>query len=235
MSTNPQPDTTTGAAATVFLDAALPHVPFDGWGQATFDAALADSGLAPGLAVALYPRGGVDLAVAYHRRGDGLMLDELARADLGAMRFRDRIATALRLRLQVADPELVRRGTALFALPQHAAEGAALIWGTADKIWTALGDTSTDANWYSKRATLSAVYTATVVYWLGDTSDDHTATWEFLDRRIDNVMQFEKLKSNLRANPVTRALLTGPAWLAARIRAPGRVSDDLPGHISDPR
>ena len=49
MSTNPQPDTTTGAAATVFLDAALPHVPFDGWGQATFDAALADSGLAPGL------------------------------------------------------------------------------------------------------------------------------------------------------------------------------------------
>lgn len=235
MTSLPPPDITTDHAAAEFLAAALPHVPFDGWGQATFNAALADSGLAPGLAVALFPRGGIDLAVAYHRQGDRRMLDELARADLGSMRFRDRIAAAVRLRLTVADPELVRRGTTLFALPHHAAEGAGLIWGTADKIWTALGDTSTDANWYSKRATLSAVYTATVVYWLGDTSDDHAATWEFLNRRIDNVMQVEKLKSNLRANPVTRALLAGPKWLAGHIRAPGMTAPDLPGHTADPR
>jgi ubiquinone biosynthesis protein COQ9 len=52
----------------------------------------------------------------------------------------------------------------------HAADGAKAIWGTADRIWTALGDTSDDLNWYTKRATLSAVYGSTVLYWLGDDS-----------------------------------------------------------------
>ena len=64
---------------------------------------------------------------------------------------------------------MVRRGTTLFALPHHAAEGAKLIWGTADAIWTALGDTSDDVNWYTKRATLSAVYGSVVLFWLGET------------------------------------------------------------------
>ena len=42
----------------------------------------------------------------------------------------------------------MRRGTTLFALPTHTADGAKAIWGTADKIWNTLGDTSDDVNWY---------------------------------------------------------------------------------------
>ncbi len=57
------------AAKDAVLDAALAHVPFDGWSEATFRAAVADSGVAPGLAQALFPRGAVDLALAYHQRG----------------------------------------------------------------------------------------------------------------------------------------------------------------------
>ena len=91
-------------------------------------------------------------------------------------------------RLEIADREAVRRAAALFALPLYAADGARAVWHTADTIWTALGDTSDDINWYSKRATLSAVYGAVVLYWLGDDSQDHQASWEFLDRRIDDVM-----------------------------------------------
>ena len=76
-----------------------------------------------------------------------------------------------------------------FALPHHAADGARAIWHTADTIWTALGDASRDFNWYSKRATLSAVYSSALLYWLGDATPAHTATREFVQRRIDNVMQ----------------------------------------------
>ena len=177
------------------LDAALNHVPFDGWSDATFRAAIADSEIEPALAKSLFPRGAVDLALAYHARGDAAMLAKIEAADMEAMRFRDRIATAVRFRLEVADRELVRRGTTLFALPQHAADGTKAIWGTADAIWTALGDTSEDANWYTKRATLSAVYSATALYWLGDESEGSRATWEFLDRRIENVMTIEKIKA----------------------------------------
>jgi ubiquinone biosynthesis protein COQ9 len=211
------------------VDAALPHVAFDGWSQATLQAAIDESGIAPGLARALVPRGAVDLALAWHRMGDARMTAALAATDMSGLRFRDRVALAVRLRLQDADREVVRRGTALFALPAHAALGARAIWGTADAIWTALGDTSRDVNWYSKRTILSAVYGATVLYWLGDESPAQADTWAFLDRRIENVMQFEKVKAGIRANPLGRALFAGPLKVLERISAP-QPQDDLPGH-----
>jgi ubiquinone biosynthesis protein COQ9 len=212
------------------IAAALAHVAFDGWSEATFRAAVADSGVDAGAARAAFPRGGVDLALAYHHAGDAEMVARLAATDLSQMRFRDRIAAAVRFRLEaVEDKEAVRRGTTLFALPQHAGDGARAIWGTADAIWSALGDTSQDINWYTKRATLSAVYTATVLFWLGDDSTDHQATWDFLDRRIDDVMQIEKMKAGVRGNALLGRLLAGPYWAMEKVRAPGADAPDLPG------
>ena len=210
------------------LAAALDHVPFDGWSERTLTAAIADTGVPAALARSLFPRGGVDLALAYHAQGDAEMADRLNAMDLGALRYRDRVTTAVRTRLELADREAVRRGTTLFSLPIHAADGARAIWGTADRIWTALGDTSRDLNWYSKRATLSGVYGATVLYWLGDESADRQATWDFLDRRIDQVMQIEKLKAQFRENPLGKAWMAGPGKLLESIRAP-KLPDDLPG------
>ena len=223
-------ENTMDRAKTLILQAALAHVAFDGWSEATFQGAIADSGQDAGLARALYPRGGIDLAVAYHRAGDAAMLAALVARDLTQMRFRDRVALAIRLRLEAADKELVRRGSTLFAMPQHSVEGAGLIWATADAIWTALGDTSRDLNWYTKRTSLSAVYGSTVLFWLGDTSDQNEATWDFLDRRIENVMQFEKLKANMQKNPLAQALMKGPLKILERISAPKEVTD-LPGKV----
>ena len=212
------------------LDAALMHVPFDGWSQTSFDAAVTDAGVDPALAQATCPRGAVDLALAYHQRGDDEMVRRIQAEDMSGMRFRDRVTAAVRFRIEAADDkEIVRRGTTLFALPQYAGDGARAIWGTADRIWTVLGDQSDDVNWYTKRTILSGVYSATVLYWLGDESEDHQATWAFLDRRIDNVMQFEKVKGKLRDNRAFTTILAGPLGLLGRIRAPMRASDDMPG------
>ena len=213
------------------LTAALPHVPFDGWSDVTLRAAAADTGLSDAIARALFPRGGVDLALAYHAMGDDEMVERLAATDLAALRFRDRIATAVWLRLDCANRELVRRGTTLFALPQHSAEGAAAIWRTADRIWTALGDESRDVNWYSKRVTLSAVYAATVLFWLGDTSDDGQPTRDFLDRRIEQVMGIEKLKAGFRDSALGKAIMAGPGRVLSRMRAPvGQSEPDKSPH-----
>lgn len=214
------------------LEAALPHVPFDGWSERSLLAAIADANVPEALARSIFPRGGVDLALAYHMRGDSEMVARLSAMDLTSLRFRDRIALAVRTRLELADRELVRRGTTLFALPQHAADGARAIWGTVDRIWSSLADTSRDVNWYTKRATLSAVYGATVLYWLGDESTDKQATWDFLDRRIEQVMQFEKFKANFRENPLGKAWAAGPGKLFETIRAP-KLPDNLPGRYQD--
>ena len=222
---------------TRLLDAILLHVPFDGWSETSFQAATLESEFDQTVAKAVCPRGAVDLAVAYHQRGDAQMLEKLQDEDLSRFRFRDRIARAVQLRLTSGvDKEAVRRGTTLFALPQYAPDGAKLIWGTCDQIWEALGDSSDDINWYTKRATLSGVYSATVLYWLGDNSEGHEATWSFLDRRIDNVMQIEKIKAQVRKSPTLSALLAGPNWVFGQIKAPARFPKvDLPGSWAAPR
>lgn len=213
------------------LEAARMHVPFDGWSETTFRTAARDAGISEGVARAAVPRGAVGLALAHHEAGDAAMLDRLTKTDLSAMRFRDRISFAVRARLEaVDDKELVRRASTLFTLPQHSGLAARAAWGTADRIWTALGDTSDDVNWYTKRATLAGVYSATVLYWLGDDSDGHSRTWDFLDRRIEDVMQIEKLKARVRDNRMLSSLMQGPLTVLGRIKAPRAArADDMPG------
>ncbi|MEO0918428.1 MAG: COQ9 family protein [Pseudomonadota bacterium] len=213
------------------LDAILPHVAFDGWSPAAFSAAIQDTGLARAAADAACPRGAVDLAVAFHERGDAQMAAALSQEDLTEMRFRDRVAHAIRLRLAaIDDKEAVRRGMTLFALPHMAPLGTQLIWGTADQIWTALGDTSTDGNWYTKRLTLSGVYASVVLYWLGDDSLEGQATDAFIDRRIADVMQFEKVKARVNDSAILKPFTTPLARIMAGIKAPSSTPrGDLPG------
>lgn len=214
--------------------AALPHVVFDGWSTATFNQALTDSGADAALARLACPRGALDLALACHRQGDQAMLDRLQAEPLGAMRYSEKVAAIVRFRIEAAgDREVVRRGVTFFAMPAHAAEGAAAIWRTVDLIWKALGDRSDDLNWYSKRAILSAVYSSTLLFWLGDDSPGHQNTWAFLDRRIANVMQFERLKGGVRDNPLFRSFMRGPGKVLDRIHAPNPVPQtDLPGYVA---
>jgi ubiquinone biosynthesis protein COQ9 len=213
------------------LDAILLHVPFDGWSQVSFAAACQDCDIDVSIASIQCPRGALDLAVMFHQAGDQAMQRQLDDMDLSGLKFREKVTAAVRARIEViADKEAVRRGSTLFSLPQNAIEGAGLIWGTSDAIWTHLGDTSADVNWYTKRASLSAVYGACILYWLGDDSPDHAATWDFLDRRIENVMQFEKAKAEINKNAVFKQLLAGPLWLASKIKAPAtKPGMTLPG------
>ncbi|CUH40336.1 rpsU-divergently transcribed protein [Jannaschia seosinensis] len=219
------------------IDAALPHVAFDGWSEATFRRAVADAGVPPARARTIFPRGAIDLALAFHRQGDDQMVEKLRGEDLTDMRYSDRVAHAVRTRIEIAGAhrEAVRRGVTLFSLPIHAADGARAVWGTADAVWDALGDTSDDVNWYTKRATLSGVYSSVVLYWLGDQSDGDRETWAFLDRRIADVMRIEKAKAQARKSPLISRLMAGPNAVLGRVRAPARSPrGDLPGLWRDP-
>lgn len=222
--------------ALTLLDAILPHVAFDGWSDGAFIAAVDECGLPLAQAHGVCPRGATDLAVLFHTQGDSAMVSALSSSDFSDMRFRDKVAHAVRLRLDaVNDKEAVRRGSVLFALPHMAPIGSKLIWGTADAIWTALGDTSDDINWYTKRTTLSAVYGSVVLYWLGDDTDDGQATTDFIDRRIENVMQFEAFKAAVNKNPLLKHFAAALAQLTSRVKAPSALPSDLPGSWKTPR
>lgn len=210
------------------LKAILPHVPFDGWSDAAFRAAARESEVTLEEARASAPRGALDLAVEWHREGDRAMVRAI-RAAPGGRRMRDRVADAVKARvLAMEDRESLRRSAALFALPQNAGLGARLLWESADAIWTALGDASRDGNWYTKRATLSAVLGSVALYRLGDDSPGLARTMEFVDRRIDDVMAFETWKREAARNPLLRPLAGPLGWAMGKVRAPHRPPD-LPG------
>lgn len=210
------------------ITAVLDDVAFDGWTASLVSMAAERIGIEPAAARLAFPRGGLDMAVHFHRMGDRKLSEDLDRRDqsgnpLSAMRIRDRITYSVRRRIELIGDhrEAVRRAGALFALPTNAPEGLRLIWETSDRIWTACGDTSEDYNWYTKRGILASVYSATVLYWLGDQDPRGEPTWEFLDRRIENVMQFEQAKAQMQKNPLARTVFALPMGLLNMVRAPG--------------
>lgn len=178
------------------LNAALEHVPFDGMNERALLAGARDIGISESLARVHFPSGGAGIAAAYHRRADDSLREWLSTTPPEG-RFRDRIADAVWHRLSLVQPEIVRAAAATLALPGNAPLGARLLWETADVIWSGLGDDSEDVNWYSKRAILSTVIGSTVLFWMGDGSEGHAETRQFLDRRIEGVMSFEKTKADL--------------------------------------
>jgi ubiquinone biosynthesis protein COQ9 len=179
------------AVRTAIIDATLPHVPFDGWTQGALQHGAADAGYEKVMALRVFPGGPIEAVAFWSQLADRRMLWALEQRDLAAMKVRERIASAIRARLeQSADHrEAVRRALGLLAMPLNAGTGPALLWRTVDAIWYAAGDTATDFNYYTKRGLLAGVYSATVLYWLEDRSEGFANTWSFLDRRIADVMR----------------------------------------------
>jgi ubiquinone biosynthesis protein COQ9 len=179
------------------LEAALTHVPFEGWSRRSLLAAAADTGMEPGLARRLFPRGGDDLLVHFERWADRQMAARVDLEELQELRIRERIARLVRARLEVLTPhrEAVRRATAARLLPSNALAATASLWRTVDLMWSLAGDHATDASYYTKRSLLAAVWSSTFLYWLDDRSEDLAATWAFLERRIDNVMQIGRMRA----------------------------------------
>ena len=97
------------------------------------------------------------------------------------------------------DREALRRAMAIMAMPQNFARAAKIGWRSADRMWRLAGDTASDFNHYTKRMTLSVVYGSLLTVFVNDDSDDFAEARAFLDRRIDNVMQFEKVKAQAKA------------------------------------
>jgi len=172
------------------IDAAIAHVPFDGWGDKALAAAARDQGIDPALVHNAFPGGGIEMIEFHSRLADRRMVADFEQADTTGLKLREKVALAVRLRLSAntAHREAIRRALTILALPLHAALAARLLYRTVDAIWYGLGDKSTDYNFYTKRVLLAGVYSATLLYWINDKSAESAETWAFLDRRIAEVM-----------------------------------------------
>lgn len=181
------------------IEAAVTHVPFDGWTRTALMRAADDLGVDRKDADALFPGAARDMIAWHSKLADRRMMAALDTADLDSMKIRERIAAAVMTRLEqnAQDREAIRRGLAVLSKPQNAGLALQLLYRTVDDMWFAAGDRSTDWNFYSKRMLLSGVYSSTLLHWLNDNSEDFADTRAFLGRRIENVMQVPKVKARV--------------------------------------
>lgn len=211
--------------------AALDHVPFDGWSDKALRHAAQDCGLDSQAPERAFPHGVSSAVRHFTQLGDRMMIEDLQAIDMDGMSIRDRIVTAVRTRLERWAPhqEAVRRALAVYAMPRNIGAAGPATWHTVDLMWKAIGDQSGDFSWYTKRASLAAVYSATVLYWLDDQSEDFEATWDFLRRRVDDVVKTIKLRKQVTDRMGT---LLNPAHLPNPL---AMLKEGLAGAAKGPR
>jgi len=177
------------------IEALLPNVPFDGWTYRALRTGLGTAGRAAD-AELLFPGGAVDMIEAYCDLADRKMGEGAAGLGLDTMRLSERVRAvlALRLRQNRAHKEAVRRALGILALPRNARRAAASTARTVDAIWRLVGDRAVNFSWYTKRVTLASIYTATVLFWIADQSEEDEATMDFLDRRLGDLGRITRLR-----------------------------------------
>lgn len=175
---------------------------FDGWTRAAVDSAARQLGLDPVQARLAMPKTQAGMIDLYIQEVDRALEAWFTPQRIAMLKIRQRIRALVWHRLEIMGParESVRRGLAILAMPQNVPLALRIGWRSADVMWRIAGDTSTDFNHYTKRMTLGAVYGSTLLAWLDDHSDGLSDTADFLDRRIDDVMRFEKFKADWRGS-----------------------------------
>lgn len=197
------------------------HAAFDGWSAAAVRAAAGELDVDGDVALLALPAKPMHLIDAWAGSIDTEMARRLPPETLDAMKIRARITAlvATRLDIMAPDREALRRALTIMAMPGNVLAAAKMGWRSADRMWRLAGDTATDFNHYTKRVTLSAVYASTLSVFINDDSEGYADTRAFLDRRIDNVMQFEKIKAQRKSRETYMPSLSR---LVGRLRYPAQ-------------
>jgi ubiquinone biosynthesis protein COQ9 len=195
------------------------HAVFDGWSDKAVAMAAAELGVPASRAHLCFPGGALGMVDSWFGAIDLAMARDFPPERIARMKIRERIRDLVLFRIETINPhkEALRRALAILAQPQNAMAGARLAWRAADRMWRIAGDTSTDFNHYSKRGILSALYMSTMLVFLDDKSAGLAETRGFLDRRIDDVMRFEKFKASWRGS---RERLPSVSRFLGRLRYP---------------
>ena len=176
------------------IAAMLVHVPFDGWGEACLRSGAEDAGMSFDEAKAILPNDAAAID-AFTDFADREMARSLDQMDPRPEKISAIIRASILCRLENAEPhrEAVAQGLKILARPQHAQIAASTLYRTVDRMWRLTGDRAVDFSFYTKRATLAGVYSATLLYWVANPNADRAATEAFLDGRLREVAMIPKV------------------------------------------
>jgi ubiquinone biosynthesis protein COQ9 len=174
------------------LLATIPHVEEAGWTWGIVEKAAAECKAQDEIKSGLFPNGIVDVVAHFSDYADRQMIEKLSKLPISTLRSKDKVRLAILSRNEILENKknIVKASMAFWALPSHVIQGQRVLWRTSDCIWNWAGDTATDYNRQTKRALLSSILMGTNMVWIGDESEGNIITQAFLDRRLENVMEF---------------------------------------------
>jgi len=203
------------------LAAMLPQAAFEGWTQKALRAAVKNTDLPKGAEELYFPEGPLEVIRFWSEEMNAKIEADLAELDQANMKIRDKVTAGVLSALYAIGPheEAARRAMSRMSLPDALGQGPKQLWSAAATIWRAIGDTSTDGNYYSKRTILAGVIGSTLTVWLSEDEPEKPKARKFLDARIANVMSFEKAKWAFKKRT---ANMPNPAEILGSLRYGGR-------------
>jgi len=200
------------------IRAMLVHVPFDGWTEQAMNSAADDLGIDRASVSALFPQGVASAIDAFVALSDEDMVRAFAELETRPEGVTATIKALIMIRLDGATPyrEAVSMALKTLGRPQHAALAVRILYRTVDRMWRLAGDRSVDFNFYSKRALLAGVYSATLAYWVANPSAGREKYERFVSQRLREVTILPKVTA-----PARKAATVGVQMVGRMI---GRLS-----------
>ena len=187
--------------------AMLTHVPFDGWTWQAMEQGALDIGFekkkTPSLRIKifkdLFKNGSIDFIDIFSEIIDLQVKEIYNLVEPKPVKVSDKIKKIILMRLELCQKykEAVRSSIPITAIPVNAKISLNTLYRTCNAIWRIAGDKSTDFSFYTRRISLAAVYTSTLLFWLNDNSNNNIETEFFLDRRLKDISKISSLKKPL--------------------------------------
>ena len=198
------------------IRAMLTHVPFDGWTWKAMEQGAIDIGFEKKKTSSfrmkifkdLFKNGSIDFIEIFSEIIDLEVKEKYDLLEFKPERVSEKIKKIIMIRLNLCQKykEAVRTSISLTAMPINAKISLNILYKTCNSMWRIAGDKSTDFSFYTRRISLAAVYTPTLLFWLNDNSDDNAETEFFLDRRLKGINKISRLKKPLSVKKIRNNL-----------------------------
>ena len=189
------------------IKAMLTHVPFDGWTWEAMEQGAIDIGFEKKKTSSerikifkdLFKNGSIDFINIFSGIIDLEVKENYNSIEEKPERVPEKIKKIIMIRLNLCQKykEAVRSSISLSAIPVNTKISLNILYRTCNSIWRIAGDKSTDFSFYTRRISLAAVYTSTLLFWLNDKSNNNIETEFFLDRRLKDISKISSLKRPL--------------------------------------
>ena len=186
------------------IKAMLTHVPFDGWTWESMEQGAKDIGFekkkTPSIRIkifkSLFKNGSIDFIDIFSEMIDLEVKEKYELIESKPTRIPEKIKKIIMIRLNLCEKyrEAVRSSISLTAIPKNTKTSFNILYRTCNSIWRMAGDKSTDFSFYTRRMSLAAIYTSTLLFWLNDKYNDNVETEFFLDRRLNDISKISSLK-----------------------------------------